>query len=92
MFTLLHFTADWCQPCKKIKPIIDHFIDNRLIDHFIDNKPDIFYSKIDIEEDFETAKYYNVMSIPTLIVLKNGEIYSRHTGMATLEKIASLFE
>ena len=83
MTELLHFTADWCQPCKKIKP---------LIDDYISNNPDIKYTRIDIEEDFDTAKYYNVMSIPTLIVIKDEMVYNRHTGMATSEKISSLFE
>jgi thioredoxin 1 len=82
MITLLHFTADWCQPCKKMKP---------LIDEVIKNNPDIFYNKIDIEEDFDTAKAYNVMSIPTLIVLNGEEIYSRHTGLADITKIQNLF-
>lgn len=83
MTELLHFTADWCQPCKKIKPMIDYFIKDN---------PDIIYRKIDIEEDFDIAKDFDVMSIPTLIVIKDGKLYNRHTGMATPEKIASLFE
>ena len=83
MTELLHFTADWCQPCKKIKP---------LIDDFINQNPDIIYSQVNIEEEFDTVQHYNVMSIPTLIVIKDGKVYSRHTGMATSEKIESLFE
>lgn len=83
MTTLLHFTADWCQPCKKIKP---------LIDEYIAANPEINYSRIDIEEDFDTAKAYQVMGIPTLVVLKDDAIHSRHTGMADAAKIASLFE
>lgn len=83
MITLLHFTADWCVPCKKIKP---------LIDEVVAENPDISYLKIDIEEDFDMAKLYNVMSIPTLIVIKDDTVHARHTGNATLDKIKSLFE
>lgn len=83
MTTLLHFTADWCQPCKKIKP---------LIDEYIKNNPDIDYQRVDIEEDFDIAKEHNVMGIPTLVVIKDDIVTARHTGMADADKIASLFE
>lgn len=83
MITLLHFTADWCQPCKKIKPIIDEYLEKN---------PEIQYVKIDIEEDFETAKNFDVMGIPTLITIENDSILNRHTGIADFAKIQSLFE
>ena len=80
---LLHFTADWCLPCKKLAPIIETFINDN---------PNIKYIKVDIEEDFETAKSNNIMSIPTLIGVRDGEIIGRHTGVAEYNKIESLFE
>ena len=83
MTTLLHFTADWCQPCKKIKP---------LIDEVVSENPNIDYVRIDIEEDFDTAKAHNVMSIPTLIVLKDDVVTARHTGMADITKIRNLLQ
>lgn len=83
MTTLLHFTADWCQPCKKIKPIIETFIQDN---------PSVDYSRIDIEEDFDIAREHKVMGIPTLIAIRDGIVVGRHTGMADYEKIASLFE
>lgn len=79
---LLHFTADWCVPCQRMKPIIDMFLEDN---------PNLKYTKIDIEEDFETAKQYQVMSIPTFIVMKDEEVINRHTGMADYVKIKSLF-
>ena len=82
MTKLLHFTADWCQPCKKIKPIIDEFVANN---------PDIDYVRIDIEDDFDSAKAHNVLSIPTLIAIRDEEIIGRHTGTADYEKIENLF-
>ena len=83
MTELLHFTADWCQPCKKLAPIIETFINDN---------PNIVYTKIDIEEDFDTAKANNVMSIPTLIAFKDNKVIGRHTGMADYPTIESLFE
>jgi len=59
---LIHFTADWCVPCKKMEPIINQFI--------LDN-PEIKYSKINIEKDkadFDFFnKKYNIMSVPTFM-------------------------
>ena len=80
---LLHFTADWCQPCKMIKPKIDKYINSH---------PEIEYVRVDIEEDFETAKEFNVMGIPTLVVINDGVVINRHVGMADDKKIESLFE
>lgn len=79
---LLHFTADWCVPCQRMKPIIDMFLED---------SPNLKYTKIDIEEDFETAKLHQVMSIPTFITMKDGQVLNRHTGMASYEKIRDLF-
>jgi thioredoxin 1 len=76
MYKLLHFSADWCIPCKKSQPIIDEFL----------SKNNIEYQKIDIDKDFHLANIYNVKSIPTFISLKNTEYYDRHTGIPT-EKI-----
>lgn len=80
---LIHFTADWCQPCKKMKPIINEFLAEN---------PDIDYQMVDIEEDFERTRGYQVLSIPTLIAIKNGGIYNRMSGIATKEQIAKLFD
>lgn len=79
---LLHFTADWCVPCQRMKPIIDMFLEDN---------PNLKYTKIDIEEDFETAKLHQVMSIPTLIAINNEKVVNRHTGIASYEKIKDLF-
>lgn len=83
MNKLIHFTADWCQPCQKMKPTIQDFVINN---------PSIEYTKVDIEKDFDIAKQYNVMGIPTLIAIKDGSIAGRHTGLADYEKINNLFD
>lgn len=83
MNRLIHFTADWCQPCKKIAPIIETFINNN---------PQIRYEKIDIEEDFDTVKSYNVLSIPTLIAINNDQIVGRKTGVLDYLGLERLFE
>lgn len=68
---LLHFTAEWCGPCKKAKPIVDKFVEDYKLD----------YEQIDVDSDFKKAQEFNVLSIPTFISFKDGEYYDRHTGV-----------
>ena len=83
MKKLLHFTADWCNPCKRIKP---------LIDTYISDNPDIEYIAVDVDNNSTVAKQYEVLSIPTLIAVIDDVIISRHTGVATMNQIESLFD
>ena len=82
MKELLHFTAEWCGPCKKIKPIIEEYISNH---------QDIKYQQINVDDFGQIALDHNVLSIPTLISKIDGQIVNRHTGVATKEQIAALF-
>jgi thioredoxin 1 len=82
-FELLHFTATWCQPCKKIAPIILSFIEQNV---------GLKYTKIDVDDNTNIVKEYNVLSVPTLIVLKNGEIFSRNNGVVNEEQLSKLFK
>lgn len=56
---LVHFTAEWCQPCKMMKPIIDEILVDR------DN---IDYVSVDIDEHRQTAIDYEIMSVPTFVL------------------------
>jgi thioredoxin 1 len=78
---LLHFTADWCQPCKKIKPIIESYILENL---------DIKYTQINVDENPAITTEYKVRSVPTLIVLIDGEITNRHSGVITVVELDKL--
>jgi len=79
---LLHFTADWCNPCKKIKPIIEEYLLTR---------PEIEYRPIDVDEHISTAQHFNVMSIPTLIVMEGEEVIARSTGLLSKKELEQLF-
>ena len=83
MQELIHFTASWCQPCKKMAPMIDKFVE----DH-----PEIAYTKVDVDTDSAFVEEYGVRGVPTFIVRKDNEITNRHTGIATPEKFATLFD
>lgn len=69
---LLHFTAEWCQPCKMMKPIIRQVLDEN---------PDIEYITIDIDENPETAKDHGIMGVPAFITFDdNDRVISRAVG------------
>lgn len=81
MKQLLHFTADWCQPCKKIKPVIESYI--------LENS-DIEYIQVNVDEDHARTMEYAIRSVPTLIVLTDNEITNRHTGVITFGELDQL--
>lgn len=81
MKKIVHFTADWCIPCKKLKPIVEEYINNN---------PDIEYLIVDVDTDFYRAQEYNIMSVPTLIIFTDGEVTNRHVGIADYNIINDL--
>jgi thioredoxin 1 len=79
---LLHFTASWCNPCKKMEPIISEFI--------LEN-PSINYIKIDVDENSNLVKEYQIQSVPTFISKLNLETYKRQTGVMSKTAIQDMF-
>ncbi|MDH2903259.1 MAG: thioredoxin [Actinomycetota bacterium] len=69
---LVDFWAEWCGPCKMIAPILDEFADEQG-DKFV-------IGKLDVDVNVATATKYSVMSIPTLLLFKNGEVVARLVG------------
>ena len=80
---LLHFTAEWCQPCKMMKPVINEVIDER---------PNLEYVAIDIDKDTPTAMQYGVMGVPTFIIEENGETLKRVSGGMTKNQLVSALD
>lgn len=80
----MHFTATWCVPCRQMKPIIEEFR--------FSNK-DVEYHSIDVDlpENKELVKDFEVMGVPTFISLVDNKVHDRHTGIANKFKIESLF-
>jgi thiol-disulfide isomerase/thioredoxin len=83
MQELLHFTAEWCQPCKRMAPLIKEYLDNH---------PEVIYTKIDIDTDDGFVAEYGVSGVPTFIIKTDNEITKRHTGVANPENFAKLFD
>lgn len=78
---LLDFWASWCGPCKALSPVLDEIAAER---------SDIKVVKAEVDENRELARKYRVMSVPTLLVIKNGETVSRSLGIQSKEKILSM--
>ena len=78
---LLDFFAVWCGPCKMIAPVLDEIAEER---------EDIKVCKINVDEEPELASRYQVMSIPTLFVIKNGEVTNQAMGAMPKDKLLSL--
>ena len=82
---LVDFFAEWCGPCRMLGPIIEE-----LTEEMKDKKVKI--GKINIDEAPETAKKYNVMSIPTIIIFKNGEPVETMSGVQNKEVLKEKLE
>lgn len=78
---LLDFWAAWCGPCRMVSPMIDEIADER---------SDIKVGKVNVDEQSELAEKFGIMSIPTLVVLKDGKIINRRTGAGSKEEILSM--
>ena len=68
---LLDFWAPWCAPCRMVVPIIEEIAGER---------PDIKVGKINVDEQPELTSKFGIMSIPTLVVMKNGKIVQQVSG------------
>lgn len=79
MPVLVDFWAEWCGPCKALAPIIEEVAKEQ------DGKVKVV--KLEVDENPETASKYNVLSIPTLAIFKNGELVKTMVGLQSKEKI-----
>ena len=80
---LVDFWASWCGPCKMIGPIIDQIADER---------SDVKVCKINVDEEPELAAKFKVMSIPTLVVFKDGQVATQSLGAKPKAAILALLD
>ena len=78
---LLDFWASWCGPCQMVSPIVDEIAAER---------SDIKVGKINVDEQPELAAQFGVMSIPTLVVMKNGKVVNQATGARPKAQILAM--
>ena len=78
---LVDFWASWCGPCRMVAPILEEIANER---------SDVKVCKINVDEEPELASRYNVMSIPTLLVVKEGQVVNQAVGARPKSQILSL--
>ena len=78
---LLDFFASWCGPCRMVGPILDEIAEER---------EDIKVCKVDIDEQPELASRYRIMSVPTLMVMKGGQIMEQSIGAKPKHQILAM--
>lgn len=79
---IIKFSATWCGPCRRYAPIFNEFIE----------ETGIKSSNVDIDEQHELASKYNVMSVPTTVFIKNGEVVSTQTGAMSKPALRKMVE
>lgn len=80
---LVDFYADWCGPCQMLSPIVDQIANER---------KDIKVCRINVDKEQDLAIKYDVMSIPTLVVIKNGEEVNRTVGLVDKNEILDMIK
>lgn len=79
--SLLDFYADWCGPCRMVLPLVDEIAAER---------DDLLVGKINVNDNPDLAEEFKVMSIPTLVVMKDGHVVNRVSGARSKEAILEL--
>ncbi|MBR2825834.1 MAG: thioredoxin [Solobacterium sp.] len=80
---LVDFWASWCGPCKMLAPIVEEIANEN---------DDIKVGKVNVDEEIELAKQFGIMSIPTLLIFKDGKVVNQSVGVQAKESILSLLK
>lgn len=80
---LLDFYADWCGPCRMVSPIVDAISEEH---------PEYKVGKINVDEENQLAITFGVMSIPSLFVIRNGEVVNQAVGARTKAQILDMLK
>lgn len=81
---LIDFWATWCGPCRMIAPVISQIAE--------EYKEELVVGKVNVDEEGELAVKFGVMSIPTLLVFKNGEVVNKAIGFMSKEEVLELIK
>ena len=77
MITAYYFTADWCNPCKKVRPIVEE----------INRETSAKFQIIDVDSEPDLVKRFEIRSVPTFILIENNQEVNRITGAQTRDQL-----
>lgn len=80
---LIDFWASWCGPCRMLSPIVDEVAEERT---------DIKVCKVNVDQQQDLAARFGVMSIPTLVVIENGQVVNQSIGVVPKQKILQMLQ
>lgn len=80
---LVDFYADWCGPCRMVSPVIDEIASER---------DDVIVCKVNVDEEEALAQQFGVMSIPTLVVIKDGKVAAQSVGVRSKAQIIDMLD
>ncbi|MBO4697947.1 MAG: thioredoxin [Lachnospiraceae bacterium] len=78
---LLDFYADWCGPCRRVSPLVERLSEEH---------PELAVGKINVDDEPELAEQFGVMSIPMLVVLKDGKVAAKNVGAMPYDLIEKM--
>ena len=81
---VVDFWAEWCGPCRMITPVIEELA--------TEYEGKALVAKVDVDENAELSQQYGVRSIPTILILKDGEVVDKHVGVITKQALAEKIE
>lgn len=84
--TFVDFFATWCGPCQAMMPVIDKFKEQ------MNGRIDVYKVDIDDRDMIEIVRRYNIMSVPTLIIFRRGEILWRESGRVGYDHLVSVLD
>lgn len=80
---LIDFFATWCGPCQMMAPIVDQIAEEY---------PEYIVGKVDVDEENELAMRFGIVSIPTVVVMKDGKLTAKQVGLTTKEKLLEMLK
>ncbi|MDE6623548.1 MAG: thioredoxin family protein [Alistipes sp.] len=84
--TFVDFFATWCGPCQMMHPVIDKFAEQ------MKGRVDVYKIDIDDREMIEIIRRYNIMSVPTLMFFRRGEVLWRESGRTSYERLVAVLD